>query len=580
MITNRLARFLILLLAMPGAGLAAEEVLIKTRDGVTLSAIYERPPGNERVPTLYEHTIYAQPDWARKQVAEIAARGYAGIVCFSRGKYQSPDKIVPYEPEAVDTHAVLDWIARQTWSDGRVGMIGGSYSGFTAWAATKRKHPALKAIAVSSASIPGQGLPMQNNIFLSANYAWAFHVTNNKLTDDVVNDDRDRWRRMTFDWFASGRPYREIDAVDGTPNPWLQRWLQHPDFDRFWQSMGPYEGDFSHIRIPALTITGYYDDGQITALEYFKKHVELQRDAEHYLVIGPYDHPGTHAREKAAELRGYVIDPVAQMDSAELKLAFMDYVLLGKPKPQLLSDRVNYEVMGANQWRHSASLGAMHGIPMRFYFSDQKDEGLYSLANRQPPGRTRVVHEVDLANRRLFHNYHSYPAQIVQGPLQYVTESIFASPPFETAATIMGEFEGELAVVINKRDFDLGVTLFEAMPDGRLFFLASGTQRASYSQGSSGSREKRRLLTPGKEQRVKFRTTLVSRQMLPGSRLLALVDVNKNPMAQVNYGTGKDVSDESIEDAGEPLRLEIVSGSYLEVPLDNTVAKQKPAAAQ
>ena len=40
--------------------------------------------------------------------------------------------------------------------------------------------------------------------------------------------------------------------------------------------------------------------------------------------------------------------------------------------------------------------------------------------------------------------------------------------------------------------------------------------------------------------------------------------------AQVNYGTGKDVSDESIKDAGDPLKIEIRSGSYFEVPLDNS----------
>ena len=47
-------------------------------------------------------------------------------------------------------------------------------------------------------------------------------------------------------------------------------------------------------------------------------------------------------------------------------------------------------------------------------------------------------------------------------------------------------------------------------------------------------------------------------------------------MWQVNYGTGRDVSDESIKDAGEPLKIEIRSGSYLEVPLDNTIEKRKP----
>ena len=54
-----------------------------------------------------------------------------------------------------------------------------------------------------------------------------------------------------------------------------------------------------------------------------------------------------------------------------------------------------------------------------------------------------------------------------------------------------------------------------------------------------------------------------------------LVDAVKNPIWQVNYGTGKDVSDESVKDAGEPLKIEILSGSYLEVPLDNSIARPK-----
>ena len=75
----------------------------------------------------------------------------------ARGKRLSPDAPAPYETEALDTHAVLDWIVKQPWSDGKVGMIGGSYSGFTAWAATKRRHSALKGIAVSAAGDPRPG---------------------------------------------------------------------------------------------------------------------------------------------------------------------------------------------------------------------------------------------------------------------------------------------------------------------------------------------------------------------------------------------------------------------------------------
>lgn len=561
---------LVTLLTLAGPA-TAEDVLIKTRDGATLSATFAlpdpRPAG--RLPTIMVFDIYTDPEQQKARVEEFAARGYAGVVANTRGKHLSPDKIVPYEYEAKDTHAVLDWIVKQPWSDGKVGMIGGSYQGFSAWAATKDRHPALKGIAVSAAAIPGFGLPMHNNIFLTANYQWAFHVTNNKLMDNAVNDDHQRWYKMRRDWFVSGRPFREIDAVDGTPNPWLQRWLTHPSYDKYWQNMVPYKGEFARVNIPVLTITGYYDDGQISALHYLKQHLAFGRNPEHYLVIGPYDHLGTHWSRKPEVLREYTIDPVAQVDSQELKLQFMDYVLKGKPKPALLKNNINYEVMGANVWRHTTSLGAVHGgVPMRLYFSGQKTDGMLSLVNQQAPGGVVTTHEVDFTDRVKFHNFHSYPSPIVQGPLSYITESLFLSQPFEAATVISGSFTGELTAIINKKDFDLGVTVFEAMPGGKLFHLGYAIHRASYAEDPS----KRRLLKPGEPAHVKFETTMVSRQMMPGSRLLVLVDAVKNPGAQVNYGTGKDVSDESVKDAGDPLKIEILGGSYFEIPLDNSFA--------
>ncbi|HEU4781312.1 MAG TPA: CocE/NonD family hydrolase, partial [Steroidobacteraceae bacterium] len=400
----------------------AEDVLIKTRAGVTLSATLAlpdlRPEG--RIPAILVFDIYTNPEVLKTQAEEFAARGYAGVVADARGKRLSPDAPVPYEYDAEDTHAVLDWIVQQPWSDGRVGMVGSSYSGFTAWAATKRKHPALKGIAVSAAAIPGQGLPMQNNVFLNANYPWAFYVTNNKLLDEALYSDNQRWRNLTRKWFESGRPHRQIDAVDGTPNPWLQRWLSHPAYDKYWQSMVPYKGDFSRLNIPVLNITGYYDDAQISVLQYFHQHQARGRNPEHYLLIGPYDHAGSNARTKEEILREYTIDAVAQIDSQEMKLQFMDYVLRGKPKPALLKNTINYQVMGANVWRHAQSFGSIHGgVPMRLYFSPQKSEGLHSLENRQPPSDSMVTHEVDLADRVKFHNFHAYPMPIVQGPLSY-----------------------------------------------------------------------------------------------------------------------------------------------------------------
>lgn len=79
---------------------------------------------------------------------------------------------------------------------------------------------------------------------------------------------------------------------------------------------------------------------------------------------------------------------------------------------------------------------------------------------------------------------------------------------------------------------------------------------------------RRALLTPGRVTAVPFtRTRMVARELRAGSRLVVQVNVNKNSGAQLNHGTGKDVRDESVADAGAPLRIRWHNGSYIEVPL-------------
>jgi putative CocE/NonD family hydrolase len=541
-----------------------DDVLIRTRDAATLSATVVRPKGvTQPLPALLTFDIYTEPAAFRARGKETAAHGYVSVIADTRGKRLSPDEIVPYEHEATDTAEVIEWITRQPWSNGQVGMRGGSYSGFTSWAATKRMPAALKTVAVSAAAIPGLGLPMYNNVFLSANYGWVFYVTDDKYLDDRTYNDNDRWTRLLEKWFASGRPYREIDQVDGTPNPLLQRWLRHPAYDAYWQAMVPYQRDFAHITIPVLTISGYYDDGQISALEYLKQHYRYNPHAEHYLVIGPYDHFGTHRATKAEVLRGYRLDPVAQFSTPELVYQWMDYVLRGGPKPAMLVDRINYEVMGANLWRHSPSLQQMSGQHVPYYLTAVAEGNRYRLSRDKPAAPRALERTYDLADRTVQNNAHSYPEPIIEETLEHVTELTFVSEPFERSTIVSGAFSGELDITTNRRDVDLGVTVFEQMPDGRLMHLAYWVGRASYARDGSV----RRLLTPGRPARVPFETTVVSRQLSGGSRLLVLLDVNKNPIAQVNYGTGRDVSDESVADAGEPLKVRWHNDSYLRVPL-------------
>jgi len=540
------------------------DVLVKTKEGVTLSAVVVRKKGlTEPQPTSLNLDIYTDIEAWLTQAKTAAMHGYAGVVADPRGKRLSPDEIAPWEHEARDTYAVIDWISKQPWSDGKVGMYGASYAGFTQWAAAKSLHPALKTIVPAAASFPGFGVPMQNNVVQYVQYAWPFYVMNNKFLDYATYNDVSRWNSLNEKWFASGRPFRDIDAIDGTPNKLLQRQLLHPSFDKYWQEMQPYRKDFARIDIPVLTLTGYYDDANPAAVNYLVDHYRYNKKANHYLVIGPYDHAGTLQASKPRVMRGYEIDPVAQLDSIELTYQWFDHVMRGAPIPDLVKDRINYQMMGANVWRHVPSIQAMSTETLALYLTDARAGERYRLSSSKPSETGFISQTVDFADRTSRGNLYDPMPISKDEPL--ANGIAFVSEPFESPVSVSGLITGQLEAAINKRDMDFTMAFYELMPDGRRFYLSYYLGRSSYARDMST----RKLLTPGKRTSIPFeRAPLICRRMSPGSRLLVLLTVNKNAFAQVNYGTGKDVSDESIADAKEPLQVRWYNDSYVKVPIE------------
>ena len=539
-----------------------DSVLIATADGGTLSAIvaWKKDLVTPQPAALF-FNIYTDLDLDQAKLA--AAHGYIGVAANPRGKRLSPDEPDPYEHEIEDTYAVIDWISKQTWSNGSVGMYGGSYSGYAQWAATKKLHPALKTIVPYVANNPGDGLPMENNIFLFANYAWAFYVANNKYLDDKTYGDYARWNALNDKWYQSGAAYSSIDSIDGSPNKWFQRWLTHPDYDEFWQKKVPYKDDFAKINIPVLTITGYYDDGQQSAIRYLKEHYKYNKNADHYLLIGPYDHFGSQSSRKPPFLRGYAIDSAAQMDTPGITFQWFDYVMRGGTKPSLLADKINYEIMGANRWGHAKSLGKMSNGELKLYLTETKSGARFTLSEKKPGKRKSLPQTVDFANRKIQNNDY-YPDAIAGKKPDLSNGYSFISEPFARSVDVCGMFSGVINAKINKKDMDVGVVLYEVTPGGDLFHLSYFVGRASYA----GDMAKRTLLTPGKVESIPFeKTRLVCKRLSKGSRLLVTLNINKNPYAQINYGTGKDVSLEDISDAKIPLKIEWQNDSYVKIPI-------------
>src|SRR5690606_9844501 len=153
--------------------LVQDSLLIPTESGIDISAIVVRKKGNAPpLPAILFYTTYDQGPGDAILGKRSADRDYVGIVAYARGIRTDMDHYVPYEHEAADIHDIIDWISQQSWCNGKVGMMGGSYSGFSQWAATKKLHPALKTIVPQVAVMPGYDTPMENNVPLNLGLYW------------------------------------------------------------------------------------------------------------------------------------------------------------------------------------------------------------------------------------------------------------------------------------------------------------------------------------------------------------------------------------------------------------------------
>ena len=531
-----------------------DKLTIPTSDGGRIAAILVRPRTAAKVATLLDFTIYAQHFFGIAGAVEMAGNGYAGMTAYTRGKEWSPGPAVPYEPDGADAATVIDWLAAQRWSDGRVGMFSGSYDASTQWGAVKHRPAALKAIATHASNAPGIDAPMQGNVFQSFIYPWPFYTTDAPALDDINYGDSGRWSSLNRKWYVSGRPYRDLPLIDGQANPIFEKWLDHPSYDSYWQSLIPVGDEFASVDIPVFVETGYFDGGMVGALYYYEQHVGHRPDADERMLIGPYHHTAM-AGGVLPSIIGYDLDQVAMLDLRGIRLQWFDHVFRGAPLPAVLADRVNFEVMGANRWRHVHSLDAMADSRRKLYL-----DGPHAGDRRQfgdAPG-TGIAPElrVDFADRS------DVDFEVPDSGFDPRNALIFTTAPLTEPTEVDGLFRGHIDVVTNKRDFDLAVNFFEQKADGGYFPLANYLGRASFM----ADRSRRHLLTPGTPTTLDFVSQTVTAKLLPaGSRIVAVVAVPKQPEIEINYGTGRDVADESIADAKEPLRLTFRTDSYLEL---------------
>lgn len=534
---------------------------IPVRGGVIHARLVRPGRANDALgalPALLRFTLDPAEDDAQRS----AAKGYVGVTAYVRGR--TPDgkgAVWPFIRDGEDAAAVIDWIARQAWSDGRVCMIGDGYSGYAAWAAARRRPEALKAIATIAPMAPGIDFPMAGQIFRNAMVRWAQeHADGEPLRAGADADPDTIWQALDARWYRGNRPYWDVDRVLlGRRSRLIRTWLAHPSHDRYWQKFLPSAAQFARIDIPVLSFAGYYG-ADAGALYFHDEHRRNRPQADTTLLLGPYD-AASIRRGTAATLRGYTLDPVARVDLPELRLQWLDHILKGANKPSLLTDRINYQVMGADQWRHVPALEAPQRTRLRFYLDTRERNDPHRLlpSPSESGGNARL--SVDLADRRDVRIPWPDALRLTQLPAR--NSISFVSDPLPQDTEIFGSLHGVFDITPSRQDVDFSISLYEQTESGEYQLLFDPYDfRASYA----GHRVRRRLLRAGERQLLAFTVERATAcRLAAGSRIVLLVGLNRRPDRQINYGSGKDVNSETIADARWPVRVRWHARSYVEI---------------
>jgi putative CocE/NonD family hydrolase len=561
-------------------------VKIPLRDGVKLNATVYRPHGVKKArPVIFTLTPYIADSY-HDRAKYFAEHGYPFVLVDVRGRGNSEGRFEPFANEGPDGHDVVEWLARQPWCNGKVAMWGGSYAGFDQWATLKEFPPHLATIVPAAAAHPGVDIPAPGGIFMSYLTRWLAFTSGAALNQKLFQDE-DFWIQKYRQSYLTFQPFRKLDALVGFPSESFQKWVAHRTPDAYWDAMVPDAKQYARMDRPILTITGHYDDDQAGAMAFYRRHMRhgtAAGRAQHYLILGPWDHAGT--RSPREEFGGLHFGKASLVDLNKLHKEWYDWTMGDAGRPAFLKDHVAYYVAGAGKWKYAASLDAIRAPRRKFYlssFAGQANDVFHSGTLREgKPGQAQP-------DKYVYDPLDVRPAELERAEVKdYVMSQrkvlslfghglVYHSEPFARATEITGYLKLVAWVALDVPDTDFQVTLYEIRPDGTSILLTEDQLRARYRR----SLRKEELIKPGEVNRYDFTGfTFFSRQLAEGSRLRLVFRSPNSIHWEKNYNSGGKVETETRKDARKAhvtLYHDAEHPSYVEIPVVEPPARQKPA---
>jgi uncharacterized protein len=548
-----------------------KDVYVPMGDGVTLATDIYYPTGTGPWPVLLSRTAYDKTHTARE--AEFFVKnGYVVVTQDSRGLYASHGQWRPYIDEGPDGYDTEQWIGRQPWSNGKIGLFGTSYSAFTQLAPAVYRSPFVKVLIPVSAQSSNYGSVWGTDgiLALALTMSWApqQEAIHEKKTMNSVN-----WIEV-----MDHLPLKTSMDAGGVQSQFALDAISHSNYDSFWKQMS-FREHYNEFDTPALHVSGWYD---LLLHETFINYMNLKkssRSAEsrkfQHLLIGPWGHG-----VRPVEPYGDVDFGPLNINFQQIELHWYDYFLKGQDNGLASEAPIRIFVMGDNVWRDENEWPLARTKPTK-YFLHSKGFANTRYGNGTldtvPPGTELVDHyRYDPLNPVPTYGGHANgggpPSIMPQGPLdQRVNESRmdvlnYTSDKLAADLEVTGAPETELSFSTDVPDTDFFVTLSDVYPDGKAIVITEGTLRARFRD----SVEHPTMLQPNKIYTVKIPLWETSNVFKKDHQIRLHITSSNFPRFNRNLNSGKDRADETEADARvatQTIYHDRLHSSYLLLPV-------------
>jgi putative CocE/NonD family hydrolase len=514
---------------------------VPTRDGETLLTDIYRPATGV-YSAIVMRTPYDKRLTMRLLAREIAKRGFAVIVQSSRGRFGSSGSFRPFLGESEDNWDLLEWLSKQVWFDGRVGLLGWSYLAYTNYLMCGVEPPSGVRIAANVSCVevwnPFNTFYPAGALSLHWALPWAFIVQGNDTTNLAatfeVNGFKVGWPEI-----LKILPLTSVPEKLAVNLSFWNQWLDHTYYDYYWKKLN-LASIISRTSVPTLHITGWYDYCVTDTIGAF---VRMRCNSPNQaLIVGPWDHENIFK-----VMFGEILPknkggrhPVEDGDYSlyERIIHWFDKWLKNDATVGSESSEVEVFVSRENRWYRDTKW-PIRGLQwIKFYLSvdrmlvtdhpsdEGSDEYIYDPASPTPT----IGGAVSRMGR------HVVPGPLDQTLVEHSEGTLLYSTATLTAAVrVVGELQVVLFVSSDSPDTDFAVRLIDSDPNGREDIVQDGIVRARCRESVG----RPTLLTPGEVYKLHISMGATAHLFGVGHRIRLLVSSSNFPKYDRNLNTGR-----------------------------------------